>query len=286
MYISLDIGGTKLMVAAFNADRKLVRRERADTPRSRAAGIALLKSLVRSVAHGCVITSIGASAGGPLNHKTGVVSPLHMPEWRDVPLKEIFEDEFRVPFAVDVDTNTAALAEYSYGGHNVDRLLYVTVSTGVGGGFVVDGELYRGTNGAHPEIGHQTIAHTLKMPGPIACSCGASDCLEAIVSGSAIRVHYGRSSEELSEVQWQEVGCHLARGLRNAVALYAPAIVSLGGGVCIGGGKLLLDTIHSEVTRSVRIVPHPRIVLSSLGYDTALWGGLEMAVRAQRNDME
>lgn len=161
IHIALDIGGTKFMAAAINDQRKIVSREKVDTPKSLEEGLTLLKNLTYQVSKNSKIISIGASAGGPLNHATGIVSPLHFPEWRNVPLKAIMEEEFKVPFNVDVDTNAAALAEYKFSNNPVDRLLYVTLSTGLGGGFIIDGEIYRGTNGSHPEVGHQVVKSTL-----------------------------------------------------------------------------------------------------------------------------
>ena len=282
MYIGLDIGGTKLLAAAFSERHELVRQERMDTPLEFRDGIEALKHLVRQVAGSDTIQAIGASAGGPLNFETGVVSSLHMPNWRDVPLKALLEEEFSVPFLVDVDTNAAALAEYTFGGLQTDRLLYVTVSTGVGGGLIVDGEVYRGGGGAHPEVGHQVVPYDLPIQGPIPCTCGSSDCLEAIVSGKAIRSHYKKRAEELTDEEWEHVAKNLARGLRNAVALYAPSVLALGGGVCVGGGELLLNVVRGELSKSMTIVPLPRVVASSLGYDSALWGGLAMAVQAKK----
>jgi glucokinase len=282
LYLSLDIGGTKFMVAAFSSSHQIVARERADTPAALSEGLELLKSLAHQVVGGRPVQAIGASAGGPLNYKTGEVSPLHMPMWRNVPLQAIFEDEFHAPFAVDVDTNAAALAEYSFGGNQSHRLLYVTVSTGMGGGFVVDGELYRGAHGAHPEIGHQAIAHQLPRTGSVDCACGGSDCIEAVVSGTAIRKHYGKPAEELSHTEWDQVGYNLGQALRNAAALYAPERIVLGGGVCVGGGERLIAQVQSVLDRNLRIVPSPTVALSTLGYDTALWGGLAMALRAER----
>ncbi len=264
------------MAAAFSDSLEIVARERADTPRSFTAGLELLSSLTRTVSKGGRIRAIGASAGGPLDHASGVVSPLHMPEWRDVPLKQIFQDTFGAPFFVDVDTNTAALAEYRFGGHQVDRLLYVTLSTGMGGGFVVDGEIYRGFNGNHPEIAHQTIPYQLPVQGPIQCPCGALDCLEAVVCGTAIQKIYGKPATALSASEWDQVAHNLGQGLRNAAMLYAPKVIVLGGGMALGGGERLLRGVEDALERSMKIVPRPAISLSTLGYDTALWGGLAL----------
>jgi glucokinase len=282
MYVSLDIGGTKIIVAAFSDLHQILARERTDTPASLEEGLNLLKQLTYRVSTGQPVRAIGASAGGPLNYLTGVVSPLHQPTWRNVPLKAIMEAEFSAPFAVDVDTNAAAMAEYLFGKSQSDRLLYITVSTGMGGGLIVDGELYRGSKGVHQEVGHQTIPYKLPVAGPIDCLCGGSDCVEAIVSGTAIKKIYGKPAEELNSTEWEQVGHNLSQALRNASALYAPDRIVLGGGVCVGGGARLVRQIQDILDASLKIVPSPRVSLSSLGYDTALWGGLAMALRAER----
>lgn len=282
MYISLDIGGTKCMAAAFSDSLEIVARERADTPRNLSEGLELLTSLTRKVASGSRIRAIGASAGGPLDHASGVVSPLHMPEWHNVPLKQIFQDTFGAPFFVDVDTNTAALAEYRFGGHSVQRLLYVTLSTGMGGGFIVDGEIYRGFNNNHPEIAHQTIPYQLPVAGPIQCACGALDCLEAVVCGTAIQKIYGKPATALSAQEWDQVAYNLGQGLRNAAMLYAPEVIVLGGGMALGGGDRLLSGIHQVLEQNMKIVPRPTVSLSTLGYDTALWGGLALILHSDQ----
>src|SRR5690606_20794343 len=104
-----------------------------------------------------------------------------------VPLKQIMQSRWKCPFYVDVDTNVAALGEYRALPTPPNQLLYLTLSTGLGGGFVVGGRLYRGKDGAHPEVGHQSVAYRCRRPENLACACGAPDCLEALVSGNGIR---------------------------------------------------------------------------------------------------
>ena len=278
VYIALDMGGTKLLAAAVDSDRTILARERASTPRSLDEGLSLLKQMVRSVAGGSAIHAIGVSAGGPLDHERGVLSSLHFPEWRDVPFKEIMETEFGSPLRVEVDTNAAVLAEYHFGGHRCDRLLYVTLSTGVGGGLMIDGQLYRGQNGSHPEVGHHAAPYRLPIPGPVICPCGATDCLEAVISGNAVRKIYGRPAEELRSEEWDEVSYNLGQGLRNLAAIYAPELIVLGGGMALGGGARLLEVASAVVRDNLKIVPQPRIEFSKLGYDTALWGGVALAM--------
>jgi glucokinase len=275
--IALDLGGTKIMTAAINSKREIIARERANTPVSLSEGLSVVKNLIRSVSSGLSIRAIGASAGGPLDYQTGIVSPLHQPEWREVPLREIIEDEFGVPFKVDVDTNAAALAEYHFGRHRSARLLYVTLSTGMGGGFIVDGKIYRGANGSHPEIAHQAIPYRLPVSGPIKCSCGATDCLEAIVCGTAIERIYGTRAEGLSPAQWDEVAYNLGQGLRNVATIYSPETILLGGGMALGGAERLIHGVRTVLENNLKIVPIPIVQLSTLGYDAALWGAYALA---------
>jgi predicted NBD/HSP70 family sugar kinase len=196
-----------------------------------------------------------------------------------VPLKDLMERVYGCPFAVDVDTNVAALGEYADSG-GATRLLYLTLSTGMGGGFVVDGQLYRGARGAHPEVGHHGIAYRCAHPERIVCECGGGDCLEALLSGNGIRRVYGKPAEDLDDAEWQEVAYNLGQGLRNLAAIYAPDVIVLGGGVALGGGAVLIERATAVMRRHLRLVPAPAVRLSRLGYETALRGALVLAKSA------
>lgn len=275
--IGLDIGGTKIMAAAADETGAVIRRVRRDTPQGLDEGLDLLKQLTVELRGSDRIAAIGAAAGGPLDWQTGIVSPLHQPQWRDVPLKDIFEKEFRCAFRVDVDTNAAAMAEWAAGGETAGSLLYLTLSTGMGGGFVVDGRLYRGKDGAHPEVGHQSVGFRCAHPERVKCDCGAPDCLEALVSGNGIRRVYGKRAEELTETEWKEVAFNLGLGLRNLAAVLAPDVIVLGGGVAVGGGDSFIDEARRVMGSRLFLVPAPRLRLSNLGYDTALLGAIALA---------
>jgi glucokinase len=281
VYIGLDIGGTKLMVAAADMAGSLQRRVRTTTPLALEAGLAALHEMIAEVAADQPIAAIGAAIGGPLDVAQGVVSPLHQSQWRAVPLKAIMERRWGCPFFVDVDTNVAALGEYALGGAPVARLLYLTLSTGVGGGFVVDGRLYRGAQDGHPEVGHQSINFRCAYPERVACECGAPDCLEALVSGNAIRRIYGVPAEELPAEAWAEVAYNLGQGLRNLATIYLPETIVLGGGVAIGGGDALLEQARQVMIGHLRLALAPTLRLSRLGYDTALLGAVELARRGR-----
>lgn len=280
VYIGLDIGGTKLMAAAAGTQGNILRRLHAPTPRDLGEGLDLLKDMARRIAGDDAILAIGASAGGPLDYRNGVVSPLHQPMWRDVPLKAIMEREFSCPFSVDVDTNAAALAEYRWGGDSPAYLLYLTLSTGTGGGFVIDGALYRGAGGIHPEVGHQAIPYKGTFAQPVLCDCGAEGCLEALVSGNGIRKRYGKPAEHLTPQEWAEVAANLGMGLRNMAVFYAPDVIAIGGGVAVGGGEKFLADAARHMAEGLKLVPAPVVRLSRLGYETALHGAIALAMAA------
>lgn len=283
VYVGLDIGGTKLMAAAADSAGRILRRTRAATPRSLEAGLALLRAMTREVAGTDEIGGIGAAIGGPLDHRTGVVSPLHQPEWRDVPLAEEVRREFDCPFHVDVDTNVAAVGEYAAIGSDSSRsrppsrLLYLTISTGMGGGFIVDGSIYRGVGGGHPEVAHQCINYRCSGSGEIACECGVPDCLEALVSGNGIARVYGKPAEKLEPAEWDEVAYNLGQGLRNIAAIYLPEEIVLGGGVAVGGGREFVAAAFDVMKSRLALVPAPIVRLSTHGYDTALMGAVHIA---------
>lgn len=278
VYIGLDIGGTKLMVAAATAEGVILRRTRQDTTQNLEDDLALLNHMAEQVSAGEAILGMGAAIGGPLDWRKGVVSPLHQPAWRNVHLKDIMESRWGCPFYVDVDTNIAALGEYMFGNVSARRFLYLTLSTGMGGGFLMDGKTFRGSNDSHPEVGHQSIPYRCANPAGIRCECGAPDCLEAIISGNGIRRIYGKPAEALESHEWAEVAYNLGQGLRNLAAIYAPDVIRLGGGVAVGGGQAFLDQARQVMTDHLKLVPLPQVSLSSLGYDTALLGAIAVAI--------
>jgi len=276
--VGLDIGGTKFLVASADEKGRILARIKYPTPENLAQGIELLNDMIAQVAGSEPLIGMGAAIGGPLDWQTGVVSPLHQPEWRNVPLKEIMEKRWGCPFFVDVDTNVAALGEFTFGGERASRFLYMTISTGIGGGFLVDGEIYRGKNGEHPEVGHQSIPFHCRYPERVVCECGAQGCLEALVSGNGIRRIYRKPAEELTDDEWEEVSHNLGQALRNIAAICAPDVIVLGGGVAVGGGEEFIAKARQVMTDNLKIVPVPQVRLSHLGYETALLGAIALAL--------
>ena len=278
LYVGLDIGGTKFLVAGADAAGKVLDRVQEATPPDLETGLETLNRMIATVAGGREVTAMGVAIGGPLDWRRGVVSPLHQPAWRDVPLKALMTETWNCDFFVDVDTNVAALGEYYFGGERAPRLLYLTLSTGMGGGFIVDGRVYRGTNEAHPEVAHQSINYRCTHRQRVECECGAPDCLEGLVSGNGIRRVYGKPAEELTEGEWEEVSYNLGQGLRNLAAIYAPEVIVLGGGVAYGAGEKFIAAAAKVMAAHLKIVPAPAVRLSRLGYDTALMGTIAIAM--------
>jgi len=277
VFVGLDIGGTKIMVAAADREGNILRRARADTSTSLETDLANINRMIAEVAAEEEIMGMGAAIGGPLDWEQGIVSPLHQPAWRNVPLKAMMESKWGCAFRVDVDTNVAAVGEYRWGGILAKRFLYLTLSTGMGGGFLVDGQIYRGQDGAHPEVGHQSINFRSSNLRAVQCECGAPDCLEALVSGNGIRRIYGKPAEALTSQEWDEVAHNLGQGLRNMAVLYAPDLIRIGGGVAVGGGENFIHAAKIVMEEHLKLVPAPQVELSRLGYDTALRGAIAVA---------
>jgi len=278
VHVGLDIGGTKLLVASASRDGSILDRVQEPTPPGLQEGIDALNRMIASVVGERKVASLGAAIGGPLDWKQGIVSPLHQPQWRDVPLKAMMQDKWGCPFFVDVDTNVAALGEYYFGGESAPSFLYLTLSTGMGGGFLIDGKIYRGAAGGHPEVGHQAIHYRCATPERVACECGIPDCLEALVSGNGIRRVYGKPAEHLDEQEWDEVAYNLGQGLRNLATIYLPGVIVLGGGVALGRGERLVTAASQVMEAHLGLVPAPKVRLSHLGYDTALLGAIAAAI--------
>lgn len=277
-FVGLDIGGTKLLVVVADEFGKIFRRAQRATPVALNEGLDALQRMIAEVTEGRKITAMGAAVGGPLDWKRGVVSPLHQPEWRNVPLKALMEGKWGCPFYMDVDTNVAALAEYHFGGERAARFLYLTLSTGMGGGFLLDGRIYRGMDEAHPEVGHHSVNFRCSFPDRIKCECGASDCLEALISGNAIRRIYGKPAEKLDEREWAEVSYNLGQGLRNLAVVYVPNLIVLGGGVAVGRGSRLIADASTVMREKIFLTPPPTVRLSRLGSDTAALGAIAAAM--------
>ena len=186
LLLALDFGGTKHTAAvALDGERQWRTHQRILSPPhpDMRSDLEAMRALAREVLAGERPAAVGVSFGGPVDASTGTVRlSNHVPGWENVPLREMLEAEFGAPVRVENDANAAALGEHHFGaGRGHDSLLYITVSTGVGGGWILNGQLWRGAQGMAGEIGHTVV----DPDGPL-CLCGKRGCLERLASGQYI----------------------------------------------------------------------------------------------------
>ncbi len=285
--VGIDIGGTKLATVVADKTGHILGKVRKPTHSEKGPeyAIGLLFDMVREVVNQVgleqtSISAIGVSCGGPLDTKTGVVySPPNLPGWDALPLKALLKSEFQVPVIIENDANASALAEFRFGGgRGYSAVLYMTMSTGIGGGIVIDGQVYHGANDSAGEVGHQIL-----LPNGPRCGCGKRGCLEALCSGPAIarraqaaiqkhrksgksptallaladeRIEAIKSEHVLAAARTgdalalelvQETAYYMGWGIANLVNILNPDIVLLGT-IAVAAGDLLLDPIRETVS--------------------------------------
>jgi glucokinase len=292
---AVDIGGTKIAAGIVDNDGKVLSRMQAPTdPDNYAAGIDLIAAMLRETAAQAAveITGIGIGSTGPVDPIRGEFGDVDfLPGWRGKsPVKDLAE-MFKLRVALENDGDAAALAEAGWGaGRNRKRLIYITVGTGIGGGIILDGQLYRGVDGAHPEVGHQV----LDPAGP-ACSCGFRGCWESLAAGPAMAAWFeshapadnanrkGITAKRICELaQERDVialqvvereAYYLGLGLANLINLFTPDAIVLSGSV-MKSAELFMDRIRAVIRGGCRFVPADKtqLTLASLGDDTNLIG--------------
>jgi glucokinase len=268
----VDVGGTKIAGAVIDEDGTIVEELRVVSPASSADAIEdAIAGLVLELRARHDISAVGVGAAGYIDKARAVVMFAPNIAWRNVDLKSELEKRVDLPVVIENDANAAAWGEFKYGaGHDVDDLLLVTVGTGVGGGVVLDGELYRGAFGVGAEIGHMRV-----VPNGILCGCGNHGCFEQYASGNAL-VREARASasggsllarnlldlaggdadkitgplvtqaaqdgDPFAIEQLTELGRWLGEGIASLTAILDPAVVVIGGGVSEAGELLLGPT--------------------------------------------
>ena len=303
-HIAVDVGGTQLRAACYAYESlKPVQVKRIATQSGGETPLERLKSLIASVwPENCDVDAIGVAAPGPLDSNEGVVMAApNIPGWVDLPLKKLLEERFKIPAIVGNDANLAAVGEWKYGaakGHH--HLIYLTISTGIGGGVIIDDRLLLGDRGLAAELGHVTVIHD----GPL-CGCGQRGHLEAIASGTAIarwveeELKRGSVSSMVNErpvtakavskaahagdllaiAALDRAGRYIGQALADYLHIFNPTAVILGGGV-VQSGNLLLDPLKEALKRHV-LTKHylDRLTISTaeLGDDAGLMGALAKA---------
>jgi glucokinase len=306
LVLGLDVGGTKLAAGVVDASGTvhsfLVAPTLGDEGPEKVVErlLALGRQAVEAAGVGWpAVEAVGIACGGPLDAARGVVSPPHLPRWHDVPLRAVAERAYGLPVVLDNDATAAAAGEHRYGaGAGVTNMVYLTVSTGVGGGVIVDGRLYRGSDGNGAELGHVTV----DWRGRACRGCGRRGCLEAYVSGTAIaeRAHEAGlacgTAEEVAAAAlngdegasrvWDETVEALACGLTSIVNLFEPGLVVIGGGVS-RSGELLLAPVRERV-RAEAMTPAGKtveIVAAALGDRVGVVGAAAIVLEPHAHDL-
>jgi len=309
--IGVDIGGTKVAAGVVDEGGGVLALVRRPTPNDDVAETeAVIAEVVTELAARYEVVAVGIGAAGWIadDRATVLFSP-HL-AWRNEPLRDALKGRIGLPVTVENDANAAAWAEYRYGAARGERVVVcVTLGTGIGGGLVVSGVLYRGAHGVSCEWGHMCV-----VPEGRRCACGNRGCWEMYASGSAL----ARDARELAEVSpvaahrllelvegdpaaltgtdvtlaaregdpaaveiFTAMGRWLGRGIADLAAIIDPSVVVVGGGVSEAGDLLLAparDSFLSTLTgRGFR--PAAPIRLAALGPDAGLVGAAALARR-------
>jgi glucokinase len=297
---AIDIGGTKIAVGMVDESGTLLSKMESPTgvDWDYEKGLELVADMLRQTAHeaGREISGIGIGSTGPVHPFTGQFGDIDfLPKWRGRnPVRDLARI-FKVRVALENDGDASAMAESSWGsGKNKPSLVYVTVGTGIGGGIILHGKLYRGANASHPEIGH----HVVDPSGPL-CSCGFHGCWESLASGPAMAAWFrdqfrdqapayhpdarnpdakriyelAAQGDPLARSAVQRETYYLGLGLANLINLFVPDAIVLGGSVMRGAG-LFLDEIRAVIRQGCRFVPLEKVelTLASLGDNANLIG--------------
>ncbi len=278
--IAVDIGGTKFTVAGFDNERLVLKEslptERSGGPRALLASIERIVSQWRTVS-GFTPDRCGVGFGGPVDYPSQTVTlSTHVDGWVQYPLVQTLSRMTGARTVMDNDANVGALGESRYGaGRSLPSLFYLTLSTGIGGGLIVDGEVFRGADSFAGEIGHTNL-----VPDGPACLCGSHGCFERMCCGLWLEQDHGFPAKQLlanPEFVSRYV-VHLARGLKTALMLFNPHRLVIGGGIAKAGDALFVP-LREELNRQMTSWSRARreVVPAELGDDSVLYGALAMA---------
>jgi glucokinase len=306
--LAIDLGGSKIITALVSPEGEIVAREYTLTLAEEGTEavihrmLATIDSLLSkaNISHPSFSTIVIAAAGA-INSEEGIVTASpNLPGWYNVPLRERVKKETGLETFLINDASAAALGEHCFGiGKGVNNLIYITVSTGIGGGIIINGKLYTGTSGSAGEIGHMTI----DVNGP-RCNCGNIGCFELLASGKAVAraaqkaIAEGTKTiileladgepenitaqtvsaaaqkrDKLASAIISKAATYLGVGLVNLVNIFNPEMIIVGGGMA-KMGDMLLDTARKVVAERAFHLPtqQVRIVPSQLGDNAAVLG--------------
>lgn len=305
----VDIGGSKIALGLGEIDGTLRQRREFPTPAEPNPAAERIAAQITDMLNAAgtgpgSLAGIGVGCAGPLDPEAGLVlNAPNLPRWANFPLRRVVAGWFDCPVWLENDANAAALGEHRFGGgQGYADMVYVTLSTGIGSGIIINNQLLRGQGAGAGEIGHMTI-----LPDGPLCNCGNRGCLEALASGPAIarRAHERLAAGEESKLKEMggdppaissetvsaaaAAGDRLAReiidetieyigiGIGNAITLLSPEAVIIGGGVA-RIGRRLFEGVRQVISRRVRLVPLPAILPSGLGGDVGIYGAFSLVL--------
>jgi glucokinase len=303
LIVAVDIGGTHIRAAAYEENSIIPFRHQRTRSHGTESGVfdRLVKT-IESIWQAGAVDAIGIASPGPLDPHTGtVLDTPNIPEWENFPVAPKLSEHFGVPVYLDNDANMAALGEWQYGaGTGHSDLVYLTISTGIGGGVISSGTLLQGFHGMGAELGHMIV----DANGPV-CSCGHRGHVEAFCAGPAIaryvceQIDAGQKTsvqtqpnlsaaqvadaafqgDELAIAAFERAGSYLGMAVANYLAIFDPSILIFGGGVS-QAGELLFKPFRESLRQHVF---HPHylddliITKAALGDDAGLLGALALA---------
>jgi len=273
--IAIDIGGTKIEVGIVESTGSVVRRARAATDTADPwSGLNELLDAVVGPVH--EFAAVGVGCGGPMAPGGETVSPLNIAGWRDFPLHTRLVAKFGLPVFIDNDAKALALGEGRFGAARGERnFLAMVVSTGVGAGIVLDGQLLHGQTA---NAGH--IGHVIVEPDGARCACGAQGCLEAEASGPQIERRTGAPAALATAETIERTGMLVGRGIASVVNLLDLKLALVGGSVALGMGAPFFAAAQRELDARSRILyaRGARVLPVGLGADGPLIGAASVAL--------
>jgi len=304
--IGVDLGGTLVRVGAFDLDGHLLNQCDAGIASiGPDDGLRLIEQLILETldsVNAPSLLGIGIGSTGPLDSFRGIINnPYTLTGWSNVPIVDRLNKTFNVLVRLENDADAAALGEYWQGaGRKVKRLYAVTVGTGVGTALIVDGKIYRGVDGSHPEGGHQLVD-----PNGPGCYCGHRGCWESLISGPAISsaarnarnnehlialalgdpnhmdarfvAEAARAGDPVALTIMQKAARDFSLGIVNIISFFVPDVLVLSGGL-MESADLFLPTLENMLKTPNPMVPFDRVSISpaQLGNYAGLYGGAYM----------
>jgi len=318
LVLGIDLGGTKILTAVANSRGEMLSRDHSITPAGEGHGVviqSILESVHRSLNQAEVgiseLTAIGIGAPGVSNPETGILftSP-NLAGWQDVPLRDIVEKELGKKAFLINDANAAAVGEFYFGaGRGARNFIYVTISTGIGAGIIIDGRIYTGALGTAGEVGHITIDDN----GPI-CHCGNRGCWATLASGTALarearyQIEQGaktsildyaggtmenltaevihkaaEAGDSLARKLIDQVGYYFGVGLANLINIFDPELIVVGGGLSNIGDMLLEPAFKVAGDRAFKeAYKAVRFALAELGRNSGVLGAAAFALEEMK----